>query len=696
MRIFLTLFLLVITIAGLLFTHQTLQFDELFKDLLYPPIAYALSIGGRVTIPGCIGTPACVGGFNNILITATGTSVAGGGQALTGGVGGSYTIGGLNAGTYNVMANPTPCLSGGGFASVKIGPGNGTVNFTMLPKSFTLTVNVTSSTTGAGIDGVPVIVNGAGGGSTNGGIYSLFHSCSTSTNTVSITVPAGFKAVSATTQSYAEDADTTVNFILLPLNTISGNVYNDTNVNKVKDGSEAGYPGITVTVTNSLGTQTTPSDANGDYSFYVEPTSGNSTVAISGIPTGWYNTSPTSQTVPSNVDTAGLNFGIAPYNTISGNVIVDLNKNGIKDLGESNYSATPTITASSGTVTSNPDGSFIITDLLPGKYNVSYGSLPVGYYMTSPLNGPPPMFQVTVGPNTCSVNGAPGATCAAGNISDISFGITDNYPWFQTTCGDVRIDNGITDLLPLSAMVAITDPTCNNPGIPFVGDSDPNYGKGQNSTSHQQTGGASYPEIFTSTSPLNTAYTSLLAKSQNAGITPTDLSSVCALLNCSLPNNLTHGIYIANGDVNLNAANFGNNNNYVFLINGNLNIRGDIAIPNTPNASTVLFSTTKNIIVGGTVGSAANNTNTNLNGWFIAGQNFIVNSQGTCTDLRLNVGGTVVANAMGTGGSFQNNRDLCADDVTDPTVSFTQRLDLILNAPQFLMQQQTISQELAP
>ncbi len=678
----------------LIFTFVVL----LISFFLRPPQANAatFSIGGRVTVPGCIGNPACIGGFGNILITASGPSSS---QTTTNALnGGGYSMGGLKAGSYIVRATPTACLTGGGSAGVKIGPNNGSASFTMSPRLTSITVNVNESITGAGISGVPADINGLSIGSTGGGgTLTSPHSCSLGTETANITVPIGYKAVSATSQTFTgSDSNAVVNFTLLQLKLISGNVYDDTNENKIKDGSEKGYPGITVTVTNNLGTQTTISDANGDYSFYVEPTSGNSTVAISNIPADWFNTSPATQTVPSNVDTPGLNFGIAPYNTISGNVILDLNKNGIKDPGETNYIATPAISATSGVITNNPDGSFLIKDLLPGTYNVSYNSLPVGYYMTWPINGPPPIFQVTVGPNTCSVNGAPGATCAAGNISDMSFGITDNYPWFQSTCGDIRLDNGITNLMPLAAYIIVTDPTCSSPGIPFPGDSDPTYGKGQNSPSHQQVGGAAYPEVFTSSSPLNTSYTSLLAKSQNAGINPTDLSTVCVLLNCSLPNNLQHGIYIANGDVNLNPANFQNNNNYVFLINGNLTIRGDIAIPNTPNASTALFSTTKNIIVAGAVGSPANNTNTDLNGWFIAGQNFIVNSQGTCTDLRLNVGGTVVANAMGTGGSFQNNRDLCADDVTDPTVSFTQRLDLILNAPQFLMQQQTISQELAP
>jgi len=51
---------------------------------------------------------------------------------------------------------------------------------------------------------------------------------------------------------------------------------------------------------------------------------------------------------------------------------------------------------------------------------------------------------------------------------------------------------------------------------------------------------------------------------------------------------------------------------------------------------------------------------------------------------------------LGAGGAFQNNRDLCGADTTNPTVTFEQRIDMILNAPQFLQQQKIIMQEMSP
>ncbi len=570
-----------------------------------------------------------------------------------------------------------------------------TINFGIKLITYSISGNV-SDNNNAGVPGVNVTVNGNTIKTDANGNYSVSNLVPAS-YTVSITVPLGYIANGATSQAVTLNANKTgINFKLTKVFQIAGTVYNDTNEDGKLDNRETGYQGITVKITNGSGTQTITSDANGDYSFQINSTAGNSTITISNIPAGWFNTTITSQTVASNINTTGLNFGIAQENTVSGNVFVDLNKNGIKDAGENNYAVTPSINANGGTVTKNADGSYTVSNLLPGTYMVSYNFLPINYYITSPLNGPPPSFAITVG-SGCSVNGAPGATCTNGNITNLSFGISNTYPWFQASCGDIRNDNGINDYLPdyvpLGQFALITNATCPTSPLAFTGSSDPFFGQGQASATNQVVGGSSYPEVFSSTVTLATAYPSLLIKAQDANIIPTDLATVCTLSNCTLPNNLAHGIYLATGDVTLNTDKFQNNNNYIFLINGTLTLNGDITVP---NSSTALFSTTKNIVVAATVGSAANATASSLDGWFIAGQNFLVNSQGNCNDLRLNIGGSVVVNALGSGGTFQNTRDLCGNDAADPTISVAQRLDMILNAPQFIKQQLTISQEVAP
>ena len=101
-----------------------------------------------------------------------------------------------------------------------------------------------------------------------------------------------------------------------------------------------------------------------------------------------------------------------PLYTISGNVFVDNNKNGIIDSGETDYASAFTITISpnAGTIATNANGTYTISNLPAGTYTVSYPNLPASYQMTSPLNGPPASYVVTVGP-ACTTNGAPGATC---------------------------------------------------------------------------------------------------------------------------------------------------------------------------------------------------------------------------------------------------------------------------------------------
>lgn len=99
--------------------------------------------------------------------------------------------------------------------------------------------------------------------------------------------------------------------------------------------------------------------------------------------------------------------------TISGNVYADTNNNQLKDLeSEYNIASTPSISISPnlGTITTNPNGSYTISNLPAGRYVVSYNSLPSGYHMTSPRNGPPPSYQVTVGQG-CDTSAAIGASC---------------------------------------------------------------------------------------------------------------------------------------------------------------------------------------------------------------------------------------------------------------------------------------------
>jgi hypothetical protein len=384
--------------------------------------------------------------------------------------------------------------------------------------------------------------------------------------------------------------------------------------------------------------------------------------------------------------------------TVSGNIFIDTNNNGIKDSGESNYSGAVSITSNNGTVTTTSSGTYTISNLSAGtSLTISYPSLPSGYSMTYPLNGPPPSHSVVVG-GSCSLNGALGATCSRGNISNLNFGITDIRPWIQSVCADVAFDDGFDNPLPVGKSTIATDATCTNPGVVFVGDGPSSFGKGNVSSTGWIAGGTAYPEVHMpqTSSGIFLSYAYMAARAKQASITPIDIATICSLSNCTLPANLPSGVYKANGDISLNAYTFSSNKNYVFLINGNLYINGDILLTKG-NGSSAAFSASGNIFVNSNVGNTtASSTVSNLDGFYSSDKSFIVSSQNSCPDRRLNIAGAVIANAARGGGSFQNNRDLCGSNSQYPTISFSPRLDLLLSAPSFISHQVSVTAEEAP
>lgn len=120
------------------------------------------------------------------------------------------------------------------------------------------------------------------------------------------------------------------------------------------------------------------------------------------------------------------------------------------------------------------------------------------------------------------------------------------------------------------------------------------------------------------------------------------------------------------------------------------------------NTSTALFSAAQDILIDKSVGAPADSCPVpegQLQGFFSADRNFTVHGINDCVsgkDVMLNIDGSIILNAAGQGGTFINQRDLCADDQLYPSLTVQARLDLILNAPNFLKEQQTISHEVVP
>jgi hypothetical protein len=197
---------------------------------------------------------------------------------------------------------------------------------------------------------------------------------------------------------------------------------------------------------------------------------------------------------------------------------------------------------------------------------------------------------------------------------------------------------------------------------------------------------------------------------KDAGITPTDLSSISGcndLSNCTLPDTLEKGIYIANGNLKLGGGfpstyAFPSNNGYVILVNGDLTIATDIHIPHT---STVIFAASGDIHVDKSIGTTIPTDDTaNIEGYYSTDKSFILDSYGpnncpATPDKRLNVEGAIIANAIydtsGSKGTVQVKRDMCGGDVC-PTLSVKARPDFVLNAPLLYQFTKGIEQEMAP
>ncbi|MEX2013726.1 MAG: hypothetical protein WD896_00005, partial [Parcubacteria group bacterium] len=329
--------------------------------------------------------------------------------------------------------------------------------------------------------------------------------------------------------------------------------------------------------------------------------------------------------------------------------------------------------------------------------------LPSSFLSTEPAGATSPSFTVTVGP-ACNVGSSRNASCSGGSVSNLNFGVSFASPWIQSIGSNIRKDSGFSQQIPQNASCgpyASLPGSGGSPGIIYSGDSTSNFGEGQASQTNWVVGGLTHPETYTPTRPnlIRTSYNYLLSVAKQANITPIDIADYCGvggINNCTLSATLPNGLYIANGNLTLvgGTYTFPVNKNFVILVNGDLTIRHRILVP---GGSTATFSSSGNITVDRSVGQAsASSTASDIEGFYSTDKNFIsdgINNCGTGTDLRLNIAGAVVVNAALGGGTFQNNRNLCAGNASCPAFAVKERADFVLNAPEFIKHPSYIWQE---
>lgn len=243
----------------------------------------------------------------------------------------------------------------------------------------------------------------------------------------------------------------------------------------------------------------------------------------------------------------------------------------------------------------------------------------------------------------------------------------------------------------------------STPGIVFSGNGTASFGQGAASTFGWIAGGLAYPELYpTATNPSTTSYNYLLNRITSAGVAIIDLTTVAGcsnLASCTLPANLPNGVYQAKNNLSLNGYTFPTGKNYIFLVNGDLTILGNIVVP---NGSTAFFTSSNDIFIDKNVGTATNLfplPGGQLQGIYSADRDFNIEGINDCLvgkDKMLNVEGAIITNAFGNGGTFRTKRDICGDNPNYPSLTVRLRLDFLLNSPEILMKRVTTIREVSP
>lgn len=610
----------------------------------------------------------------------------------------------------------------------------------------TLTMNVYQDLNGNGADdggaeigyaGATIRVTGSGAGTytTNASGQVVVSNVLPGSSTVTLTVPTGFTATTANPRSTTFPPSQTINFGIQPAApTCSGGLtaspvtVNPGQTSTLRangcttpaQGATITYTWLTpapgsITSTNPSLTSTATWTAPNPYwtDIYAYPT-------VNVCQTGTTLCRPYAISNGLGVGNQGIH--IVPLFTVSGNVFVDQNKDSLQNGADGNYTGGISITPNPAgvTVTYPSPGNYVINNMPGGQYTISYPSLPTGYQMTYPKNGPPPSFSVRVGNlstgGACSVSGHNAAACDVnGNITALRYGITNSIPWIQSTGGDIT-GNEVTD--PSGGGISNTIPpgaSCGpymsltgsggTPGVIYAGAGSYSFGSGQASPNPYNwvVGGLSYPDTYIPTTPgvIRTSYGYMRSLATQSGLTPVDISAYCGvggISSCALSSSLPNGLYISNGNLTLTGASytFPANRNFVILVNGDLNINTEVHVP---IGSTAFFTTSGDINVAASVGEAViTSTRSNVEGYYSTDRNFNSLGLNACptVDRRLNVAGSIVVNASLTGGSFVNQRDLCAGDLQCPVFMVIERPDFVLNSPEFLKSARRVWREIAP
>jgi hypothetical protein len=708
------------------------------------------------------------------------------------GAAGIYTCGGLLAGTYSVTLIPpigTIATTANPVTPVTVGAGlNATANFGYAP--VTITGQVYLDNNGNGIDNAdsiytlsPIqvilkqnnvtvattyITTDGGPASAITGKYTFTNALPQTTYTVSIVAPSYYNITApiGPASVFTSSIINTQNFgIQWPAPTCTGAV--TANPTQIYAGGNPAPATSTLSIAGctpgngGLGTVTyawaavakgTISPVNTASTTYTPPLAYSTYTKVNLSP----SVSVCNPGVGASCKLYSGNLTLIPVFKASGEVYIDIDKNGQLDPGELPYTDAPltvTICAGNiGTICAAPSsppyetiqtnaGTFTtvgVKPLIPGKYT-AFLTIRRPYQATTTLSYPFTVGNASTAPNVCATSLPPApADCTpdgSGNVENLNFGITDSFAWIQAIGGDITGNNisnpnggGFQDNIPAPA--GINGGACSanganilalgaggTSGLINIGSKSLDKGQGQISARNWVVGGisANYPYIYST--PLSngarTSYSNLSYLIQQSNIKEDPLPGCSNNPNgssdCTLPANLTSGVYTINGDINLNSDTgtyIFPSGKYTILVNGKININTKIKVL---NGSFVLFSASDDINVAPTIGENYSSTTSDLEGYYSTDKSFTLLGKGDpygtvvdcstgATDLRLNAAGSIVVNAVtsNNGGFYYQNRDICAYDTQCPVFTITERPDFILNSPTYLMFPRRTWQEVAP
>jgi large repetitive protein len=390
---------------------------------------------------------------------------------------GSYSFPNLPSGDYTITETQPNGLGSStlNIVPVTLAPGTpGTANFGDTLSSLAGTVyndvngNNTKDTTEPGIAGVTVTLTGtdANGLTVNkttttdaDGNYS-FPDLLSGSYIITETQPSAYTDGSEKDGSISSSiTNDKFSGITLPVGTagtgylfgetgtpITGTVYKDNNLDKTKQPTEPGIPGVPVVLKNAAGTiiASTVTDANGNYSFPSQPV-GIYTVEETQ-PVGYGSSENPSNSVPVTVEAGKpvtpVNFGEAP-SSLGGQVFRDDNNDGIKDPTEPGIPNVSILVAGTDvtgnnvsiTTTTDANGNWKVDGLKAGTYTIQE-TQPAAFNDGKDTNGTP---AGTLGNDTVTNITLPEATPGTG----YNFGETGN-----TVNGQVYKDsnaNGVLD-----------------------------------------------------------------------------------------------------------------------------------------------------------------------------------------------------------------------------------------------------------